>query len=74
MTTLISTLLGLIFILLLVLTVGTCIINKLNTFVKDRISTVQLMVLRQQYESLRSGEEEYEIAESYYREGRAELT
>lgn len=39
--------LGPIFILLLELSFGPCIINKLIAFVKDRISAVQLVVLRQ---------------------------
>jgi hypothetical protein len=51
-TTLVSTLVGPLVILLLILSFGPCIMNKLVTFVKDRISTVQLMVLRQQYERL----------------------
>jgi hypothetical protein len=55
-STLISTLVGLLVILLLILTFGPCILNKLVTLVKDRISTVQLMILRQQYERLSSPE------------------
>jgi hypothetical protein len=56
-TTLVSTLVGPLVILLLILTFGPCILNKLVNFVKDRISTVQLMVLRQQYEQLPSPED-----------------
>jgi hypothetical protein len=58
-TTLVSTLVGPLVILLLILTFGPCILNKLVTFVKDRVSTVQLMVLRQQYEQLPSPEDVY---------------
>jgi hypothetical protein len=58
-TTLVSTLVGPLVILLLILTFGPCILNKLVTFVKDQISTVQLMVLRQQYEKLPSPENVY---------------
>ena len=49
LTTLISTLLGPLIILLLILTFGQCILNRLITFVRERVSTVQVMVLRQQY-------------------------
>jgi hypothetical protein len=56
-TTLVSTLVGPLVILLLILTFGPCILNKLVTFVKDRVSIVQLMVLRQQYEQLPSPED-----------------
>jgi hypothetical protein len=58
-TTLVSTLMGPLVIMLLILTFGPCILNKLVTFVKDRVSTVQLMVLRQQYEGLPSRENIY---------------
>ena len=44
LTTLISTLLGPLLILLM-LTFGPCIINRLIAFVKERINTVQLFVL-----------------------------
>lgn len=49
-TTLVSTLVGPILLLVLILTFGPCILNKLINFVKDRVNTVQLMVLRQQHE------------------------
>ena len=52
LTTLISTLMGPLIILLLLLTCGPLILNKLMTFVRERISAVQLLVLRQQYQSL----------------------
>ena len=59
LTTLISTLLGPFIILLLILTFGPCILNKLIIFVREQISTVQVMVLRQQYQAVsQNGEED----------------
>ena len=58
LTTLISTLLGPLLILVLMLTFGPCIINRLVAFVKERISTVQLFVLRQQYQTVSQDREE----------------
>lgn len=52
LTTLVSTLIGPLVILLLLLTFGPCILNRLITFIKDRVNTVQLTVLRQQYQPL----------------------
>ena len=43
---------GSLIILLLLLTFGPCILNKLLAFIKQRLDTVQLMVLRQQYQEL----------------------
>ena len=45
LTTLISTLLRPLLVLLLMLTFGPCIINRLVAFVKKSINTVQLFVL-----------------------------
>nr|ACX69257.1 envelope [Orcinus orca] len=53
-TTLISTLLGPLIVLLLILTFGPCILNRLIAFIRGRISTVQVLMLRQQYQSLRT--------------------
>ena len=50
LTTLISTLVGPLMVLLLILTFGPCILNRLITFIKECINTVQLLVLRQQYQ------------------------
>ena len=52
LTTLLSSLMGPLIILLLLLTFGPCILNKLLAFIKQRLDTVQLMVLRQQYQGL----------------------
>ncbi|NXC33750.1 ENV1 protein, partial [Campylorhamphus procurvoides] len=46
-TTLVSTLMGPLIMMLLILTFGPCILNKLMTFIKGR--KVELMVVRQQY-------------------------
>ena len=43
---------GPLIILLLLLTFGSCLLNKLMTFIKSRINTVQLMVLRSQYTAI----------------------
>lgn len=56
-TTLISTLAGPLIILFLLLTFGPCILNKLVAFVKDRINAIQVMVLRQQYQTLQQEKE-----------------
>nr|CAA25835.1 env protein precursor [Friend mink cell focus-forming virus] len=52
-TTLISTIMGPLIILLLILLFGPCILNRLVQFVKDRISVVQALVLTQQYHQLK---------------------
>ena len=52
LTTPISTLLGLLIIVfLLILNFSPCILNRLITFVRERVSTVQVMILRQQYQA-----------------------
>ena len=51
-TTLISSLVGPLIILLLLLTLGPCLLNKLVAFIKSRINAVQLMVHRSQYMAL----------------------
>lgn len=53
-TTLISTIMGPLIILLLILLLGPCTLNRLVQFVKDRISVVQALVLTQQYHQLKS--------------------
>ena len=47
LTTLVSALTGPLILLMLALTCGPCIINALNMFVKEWISTVQLMTVKQ---------------------------
>jgi len=59
LTTLISTLLRPLTVLLL-LNFEPCILNKLIKL-KERIGPVQLMVLSQQYETLRTGPKKYEL-------------
>ena len=54
LTTLLSALLGPLAILLLALTLGLCIINKIINFVQDRFNAVQLMVLQTQYQPLKT--------------------
>ena len=58
LTTLISTLVGPLMVLLLILTFGPCILNRLITFIKEHINTVQLFVLRQQYQTVPQNKEE----------------
>nr|KAF6314921.1 hypothetical protein mMyoMyo1_008696 [Myotis myotis]KAF6319741.1 hypothetical protein mMyoMyo1_008480 [Myotis myotis]KAF6319788.1 hypothetical protein mMyoMyo1_008525 [Myotis myotis]KAF6324902.1 hypothetical protein mMyoMyo1_008353 [Myotis myotis]KAF6349116.1 hypothetical protein mMyoMyo1_011672 [Myotis myotis] len=53
-TTLISSLVGPLIILLLLLTFGPCIVNRLIAFIQDRISAVQVMVLQQRYQPVPS--------------------
>ena len=57
LTTLISTLLGPLIILILLLTFGPCILNCLVSFIRERLNTIQIMVLRQQYQSISQGKE-----------------
>ena len=59
LATLISTLVGPLALLLFILTFVPCILSKLIVFVKDHVSMVQLMVLRQQYERITAPEDEY---------------
>lgn len=53
-STLFSALMGPILIIALVLIFGPCVANKLIAFVKQRVDAVQLMVLRQQYRTVRT--------------------
>ncbi|XP_008833308.2 MLV-related proviral Env polyprotein-like [Nannospalax galili] len=53
-TTLVSTLAGPLVLLLLILTLGPCILNRLVQFVKERLSVVQALVLTSQYQALRT--------------------
>ena len=51
-------LVGPLMVLLLILTFGPCILNRLITFIKEHINTVQLFVLRQQYQTVPQNKEE----------------
>lgn len=52
LTTLISAISGTLVTLLLLLIFGSCVLNRLHTFIRERISAVQVMMLRQQYQEL----------------------
>ncbi|NWX44172.1 ENV1 protein, partial [Steatornis caripensis] len=49
LTTLISTLMGPLITLIMILTVGPCLLSKLVTFIKNRMETIPLTVMRQPY-------------------------
>lgn len=57
LTTLLSALVGPLIILLLLLTVGPYIINRLVQFIKERVGVVQMMVLHTRYKPLPTEEE-----------------
>lgn len=52
LTTLISTLLDPLLILLLLLTFGPCILNRLVQFMKEQLGVIQVMVMRSHHQSL----------------------
>lgn len=56
LATLVSTIAGPLVILLLLLTLGPCIINRLVSFVRERISAVQVLLLQQRYQPLNQEE------------------
>lgn len=56
--TLLTTLMGPLLILLLILLFGACILNRLVQFMRDRLSVIQTLVLMQQYHRLRQQETE----------------
>jgi hypothetical protein len=51
-TTLLSALTGPLLILLLILTIGPCIINKTMALIRQSVSTIQVLMLRQQYQKV----------------------
>ncbi|XP_062045886.1 MLV-related proviral Env polyprotein-like [Lepus europaeus] len=53
LTTLISSIAGPLVILLLILTIGPCIINRLIQFVNDRLSVTHALILTLQHQSLK---------------------
>lgn len=55
--TLLSTLAGPLIILVLLLTFGPYILNRVVAFIKERVSAVQVMVLQQHYQILQEAEE-----------------
>lgn len=52
LTTLLTALAGPLILLLLIATIGPCIINRIISFVRDQIGNVKLMIICQQYEAL----------------------
>ena len=44
---------GTLLILLLLLIIGPCVLNRQVTFIRTKISAVRLLVLRQQYHALK---------------------
>ncbi|XP_032542306.1 MLV-related proviral Env polyprotein-like [Chiroxiphia lanceolata] len=55
LTTLISTLAGPVLMLCATLIFGPCILNRVMNFIKDRVETVQLLTVKQQYEDMSGG-------------------
>ena len=52
LTTLISSLLGRLILMILILTVGPFILNRIMSFVNVRFNTIHLMLLRSQYSAV----------------------
>lgn len=64
LTTLISSIVGPLLLLLLVLILGPCILNRLVQFIKSRLSVIQTMVLTHQYHQLQQIDPETTRTES----------
>ena len=69
----ISTLLGPLLILLLFLTFGSYILNRLVQFMKERLGTIQLRVMRSHYYSLQNLDNESMIGPSGYQRMRDQI-
>ena len=69
LTTLVSTLLGPLIVLILMLTFGPCILNRLVSFIRECLNTIQIMVLRQQYQPLAQDGEEKDSSTGTTRHG-----
>ena len=67
LTTLLSSITGPLIILLLILTFGPCVLNRLVQFIKDCLSVVQTMVLTQQYQLLKQVESQKDSVEEQNR-------
>ena len=69
LTTLDSTLLVPLIVLILMLTFGPCILNRLVSFIKERLNTIQIMVLRQQHQPVAQDGEEKDSSTGTTRQG-----
>lgn len=61
-TTLVSSVMGPLIIILLILLFGPCILNWLVQFMKDRLTVIQALVLTQQYHQLRQFDPEMSVS------------
>ena len=74
LTTLVSTLPGPLLVLILMLTFDPCILNWLVSFIKERINTIQIMVLRQQHQPVAEDGEEKDSSTGTIRRGNVRLS
>lgn len=52
LTTLMSAITGPIVVLLLIFTVGPCVLNRLIRFIQQRVGDIKLLIIRQQYAAM----------------------